>query len=338
MMEETSTEYEANEPQHTEHYSTRLPQETVRELERIRAFLDKAIIGQHDFKDLMMAALLSDGHVLIEGVPGVAKTRTARRLAQAVSGLYTRIQFTPDLMPSDVTGLSIFNPGKEDFEFRKGPIFANLVLADEINRAPAKTQAALFEAMEERQVSNDGVTHSLPEPFMVLATQNPIDHDGTYRLPEAQLDRFMMKIVVGYPEAEEEKQILKLMEHGDVIHGGADSEAVVSIAGLNSLREACSRVHIEDVIFDYVVQIVAATRSHKDLLLGASPRASLSLIACSKAMAMLEGRQYVIPEDIRAVTASVLRHRITLTPEADIDGKTETSILNRIVESVEVPK
>lgn len=316
----------------------RLPEETTKKIEGIRNFLDEAIIGQHDFKDLIMAAMFSDGHVLIEGVPGVAKTRTARRLAQAVSGAYTRIQFTPDLMPSDVTGLSIFNPGKNDFEFRKGPIFANMVLADEINRAPAKTQAALFEAMEEKQVSNDGVTHSLPVPFMVLATQNPIDHDGTYRLPEAQLDRFMLKIVVDYPETHEEKRILQLMEAGDVLKNSESTRAVVSNSDLNEVRAQCKSVHVEDLIFDYVVAIVAATRKHKDLLLGASPRASLALVACAKAMAMLEGRHFVIPEDVRAVTTSVLRHRITLTPEADIDGKTETSILNRIIESVEVPK
>jgi MoxR-like ATPase len=305
----------------------------------IRAEVGKVIIGQHQTVDLLLTALLADGHVLIEGVPGVAKTLMAKLLAKTMSVGFSRIQFTPDLMPSDVLGNSIFAPKTGDFVFRHGPIFSNLVLIDEINRAPAKTQAALFEVMEERQVTNDGTTYHLDEPFMVLATQNPIEQEGTYRLPEAQLDRFLFKIVVGYPVANEEVDILRghhqrrnLTDALDAVH------SVLTADQLATLRGQVHQVHVEDNLFDYIAQIVQATRVNKSLYLGASPRASVALLNSAKALATLRGRDFITPEDVQELAAPVLRHRVLLTPEREMEGGTADEVIAQLVHKIEVPR
>ena len=313
-------------------------------VDAIRAEVGKIIVGQQQTVDLLLTALLADGHVLIEGVPGVAKTLTAKLLAKTMSVGFSRIQFTPDLMPSDVLGTSVFIPKTGDFVFRQGPIFSNLVLIDEINRAPAKTQAALFEVMEERQVTNDGTTYTLDEPFMVLATQNPIEQEGTYRLPEAQLDRFLFKISVGYPTATEEVAILR----GHHQRGGAGHQnlsdaldavqAVLTADQLAALRAQVHRVHVEDKLFDYIAQIVQTTRANKSLYLGASPRASVALLNSAKALATLRGRDFITPEDVRELAPSVLRHRILLTPEREMEGGTADEVIGQLVQKVEVPR
>ncbi len=308
-------------------------------IEAIRAEVGKVIVGQHQTIDLLLAALLADGHVLIEGVPGVAKTLTAKLLAKTVSVQFSRIQFTPDLMPADVLGTSVFSPKTAEFSFRKGPIFANLVLIDEINRAPAKTQAALFEAMEERQVTNDGTTYTLPPPFMVLATQNPIEQEGTYRLPEAQLDRFLFKIVVNYPEQAEEIDILRgHHQRRSLTDALAAINAVLSAEQLNQMRDKVSLVHVEDNLFDYIAQVVRSTRANKSLYLGASPRATVALLNAAKALATLRGRDFVTPEDVQELAAPVLRHRILLTPEREMEGITTDDVIAQLIQQVEVPR
>ncbi|MBC3784909.1 AAA family ATPase [Spirosoma utsteinense] len=305
----------------------------------IRAEVGKVIVGQHQTVDLLLTALLADGHVLIEGVPGVAKTLTAKLLAKTMSVGFSRIQFTPDLMPSDVLGTSIFVPKTGEFSFRQGPIFSNLVLIDEINRAPAKTQAALFEVMEERQVTNDGITYRLNEPFMVLATQNPIEQEGTYRLPEAQLDRFLFKIVVGYPAPAEEVDILRGHHQRRHLSDAVDAvQSVLDAAQLATLRAQVHQVHVEDKLFDYIAQIVLATRANKSLYLGASPRASVALLNSAKALATLRGRDFITPEDVQELAASVLRHRILLTPEREMEGGTADEVIAQLVQKIEVPR
>ena len=305
----------------------------------IRAEVGNVIVGQQQTVDLLLTALLANGHVLIEGVPGVAKTLTARLLAKTMSVGFSRIQFTPDLMPSDVLGTSVFMPKTGDFSFRQGPIFSNLVLIDEINRAPAKTQAALFEVMEGRQITNDGTTYRLEEPFMVLATQNPIEHEGTYRLPEAQLDRFLFKIVVGYPAPAEEIDILRgHHQRGSLIEAIDAVRPVLDAGQLASLRGQVHQVHVEDNLFSYIAQIVQATRANKSLYLGASPRASLALLNSAKALATLRGRDFITPEDVQFLAAPVLRHRVLLTPDREMEGGTADDVIAQVVQKIEVPR
>ena len=323
-----------------ENFDTRLDLTSLTaSVDAIRAEVGKVIIGQQQTVDLLLTALLADGHVLIEGVPGVAKTLTAKLLAKTMSVGFSRIQFTPDLMPSDVLGTSIFQPKTGDFTFRQGPIFSNLVLIDEINRAPAKTQAALFEVMEERQVTNDGTTYTLDDPFMVLATQNPIEQEGTYRLPEAQLDRFLFKIVIGYPVANEEVAILRGHHQRRNLADALDAvTAVLTADQLVALRGQVHQVHVEDKLFDYIAQIVQSTRANKSLYLGASPRASVALLNSAKALATLRGRDFITPEDVRELAPSVLRHRILLTPEREMEGGTADEVITQLVQKVEVPR
>ena len=282
---------------------------------RIRAEVGKIVVGQEDLVDLLIAAILADGHVLIEGVPGVAKTLTAKLLARTVSADFARIQFTPDLMPSDILGTTIFNPKTTEFVFKQGPIFSNLVLIDEINRAPAKTQSALFEVMEERQVSVDGTTYPMGLPFLVFATQNPLEHEGTYRLPEAQLDRFLFKAEVGYPSLEEEAQILaghhagRNPQHLDLV------QPVLAAEQVRAYQQTVQQIHIEDNLIGYIAALTHRTRNHSALYLGASPRASVALMTAGKALAAMQGREFVTPEDVQRIAPPVLRHRILLPPE-----------------------
>ena len=305
---------------------------------QIRAELGKIIVGQDNFIELLIVALLADGHVLIEGVPGVAKTITAKLLAKTIDTGFSRLQFTPDLMPSDVLGTSILNMKTSEFEFRQGPIFSNLVLIDEINRAPAKTQAALFEVMEERQISIDGNTYKMKPPFMVLATQNPIEQEGTYALPEAQLDRFLFKIDVGYPTLDEE--ILIIQTHQD--RKGTLPQTLISSllseADLLAYKNKIFEVLVEEKIMRYIAQIITKTRNHPHLYLGGSPRASIAILNSSKAYAAINGRDFVIPEDIKKVLYPVLRHRLILTPEREMEGMTTDKVIEMIVQSVEVPR
>jgi len=307
-------------------------------VEALRAEVGKLIVGQHALVDELIAALLAGGHVLIEGVPGVAKTLTAKLLARATGLDYRRIQFTPDLMPSDVIGTSIYRPDGGVFEFHRGPIFAQIVLIDEINRAPAKTQAALFEAMEERQVTVDGTTYTLEPPFQVLATQNPVEHEGTYRLPEAQLDRFLFKVRVGYPGLEDEVEILRRSQQQGGVLDTSLVHAVLTPADVREAQAAVRTIRVEEPVLRYAARIVAATRDHPALYLGASPRASLALLTGAKAVAAMSGRDFATPEDVRAIVAPALRHRVVLTPEKEVEGVRPGTVLRRIVEEVEVPR
>ncbi|TKK66681.1 MoxR family ATPase [Ilyomonas limi] len=300
--------------------------------------IKKIIVGQDEMVRLILAALLADGHVLIEGVPGVAKTLTARLVARSLQIGFSRIQFTPDLMPSDVLGTNIFNPGTSSFEFKRGPIFSNFVLIDEINRSPAKTQAALFEVMEERQVTMDGITHRMAPPFMVIATQNPIEQEGTYRLPEAQLDRFLFKITVPYPSEMEEVMILQRfhqLENNNVLDA---INPVLSGEEILRLRQLIKQIVVEEKLLQFIAKITVATRTDKSVYLGASPRASLAILNAAKAFAAMSGRDFVIPDDIINVAAPVLRHRIILTPEKEMEGTKEDEVIQRIVHSIEIPR
>jgi MoxR-like ATPase len=286
----------------------------------------------------MIVALLADGHVLLEGVPGIAKTLTAKMLSKLISTNFSRIQFTPDLMPSDVTGTTVFNAGNSKFEFNAGPIFSNIVLIDEINRAPAKTQSALFEVMEEKQVTVDGKTYLMEAPFLIFATQNPLEHEGTYRLPEAQLDRFLFKLVVDYPSVTDEFLILK---NAHLRQGGKEMEGVVPVIAAPELvgfQKVIQMVHVEDHLLTYIAEIVNKTRNHASLYLGASPRASINILKASKAFAAIQGRDFVIPEDIKAVMVPVLIHRIYLTPEKEMEGISEAQIISDIINSVSIPR
>jgi len=304
----------------------------------IRTEIGRILVGQTEMVDLFLTALLADGHVLIEGVPGVAKTLTARLVARTLSVDFTRIQFTPDLMPSDVLGTSVFNPKTTEFTFRQGPVFSNVVLIDEINRAPAKTQAALFEVMEERQVSTDGETFPLPPPFVVFATQNPLEHEGTYRLPEAQLDRFLFKINVGYPSLEDEVEILNGHHAGRDASAIDEVEAVLNAETLNELRALVRQIHVEPDLMRYMARITHATRKHRMLSLGASPRASVAMLNAAKATAALSGRDFVTPDDVQSVAAPVLRHRLMLTPEQEMEGRSTDEAVRRVLADVDVPR
>lgn len=304
----------------------------------IREQIQKIIVGQEEVIKLIISALLADGHVLIEGVPGVAKTLTAKLVARCLNVHFSRIQFTPDLMPSDVLGTPVFNPKEAQFEFRRGPIFGNVVLIDEINRAPAKTQSALFEVMEERQATIDGKTYLMQPPFMVLATQNPIEQEGTYRLPEAQLDRFLYKVVVPYPtEAEEVAILMKFHELGnaDVL---ATVQPVMQGEHIASLRSQVKTILIEERLLEFIARLVQHTRNHKSIYLGASPRASLAIMNASKAIAAMNGRDFVTPEDIQEVVLPVLRHRIILSPEKEMEGISEDVVIKQILQSMDVPR
>jgi MoxR-like ATPase len=297
--------------------------------------LERAIVGKRSALELILLALLSDGHVLLEDYPGLAKTLIARSFAQASSLRFARIQFTPDLMPSDVTGSSIFNQQRSDFEFRPGPIFANLLLADEINRAPPKTQAALLEAMQERQVTIENETHRLEPPFLVLATQNPIEYEGTYPLPEAQLDRFLVRISIGYPERDAEIEMLRrrLERRQDEVA----LEPVVDGPTLVELQRALEQVHVSDAIEGYIVDLVAATRASRRLAVGASPRGSLALLKLSRARAAVAGRDFVVPEDVKAVAVPALAHRLTLRPELWVQRVRGEDVVAEALETVPTP-
>lgn len=307
-------------------------------VDQIRKSLGQIIIGQTETVDFLIAGLLADGHILLEGVPGVAKTLSAKLVAKCIEASYSRIQFTPDLMPSDVLGTSVFDPRTSAFEYRKGPIFGHIVLVDEINRAPAKTQSALFEVMEERQITVDGHSYLMGEPFMVLATQNPIEQEGTYRLPEAQLDRFLFKIEVKYPTLEEEIQILQNQHHQKLDDEIAALKPVLSIAAIKACRATIKALHVEPKLLEYAAKIVHETRSNKSLYLGASPRASLALINSAKAIAAMQGRDFVTPEDIIKVAAPVLAHRIMLTPDREMEGVTAADVVAQIIQKIEIPR
>lgn len=304
----------------------------------IRSSIKKVIVGQDEMVKLIIAALLADGHVLIEGVPGVAKTLTAKLVAKSVNAGFSRVQFTPDLMPSDVLGTPVFNPKEANFEFKKGPVFSNIVLVDEINRAPAKTQSALLEIMEERQATVDGKTYAMASPFMVLATQNPVEQEGTYRLPEAQLDRFLFKIVVPYPSETEEMSIL------NQFHQMGNSAAldlvspVLNAEQINALRKQIRIQIMEEKLLQFVARLVHQTRNNKSIYLGASPRASLAIMNASKAMAAMQGRDFVTPDDILSVAIPVLRHRIILTPDKEMEGISEDDVIRQIIQGMDVPR
>ncbi len=310
-------------------------QQTV---EGLKKEIGKVIVGQDQMIELLLAALLSDGHVLIEGVPGVAKTLTAKLLSRAVSTGFSRIQFTPDLMPSDVTGTAVFNPKETIFQFRRGPIFSNIVLIDEINRAPAKTQAALFEVMEERQVTVDGETYLIQYPFMVVATQNPIEQEGTYHLPEAQLDRFLFQINVSYPTPEEELKVLLHHHTSNLNTLIAEIQPVLSAEQLKVLRDQVHKIRVEDKLLVFITSIVTSTRNNKSIYLGASPRASIGILNGSKALAAMRGRDFITPDDVIYVAPAVLRHRIVLTPEKEMEGGGTDSVIDQIIHSIEVPR
>lgn len=307
-------------------------------VDQIRNVLGNIIVGQKQVIDFLIVGLLADGHILIEGVPGVAKTLSAKLLAKSIDAQFSRVQFTPDLMPSDVLGTPIFNTKTGDFEFRKGPIFGNIILVDEINRAPAKTQSALFEVMEERQVTIDGETYIMDEPFMVLATQNPIEQEGTYRLPEAQLDRFLFKIEVKYPSLEEETAIL-LAQHGLVNKTlASDVKPILSVQQIQSARAIIRNLFVEPKLLEYIAKIVNETRNNASLYLGASPRASLAIVHSAKALAAIQNRDFVTPEDIITVAIPVLAHRILLSPEKEMEGLTTSDIVHQIIKKIEVPR
>lgn len=298
----------------------------------------KVIVGQQTAVDMLLTCIIADGHVLIEGVPGVAKTLLAKLTARLIDARYSRIQFTPDLMPSDVLGTTVLDMNTREFSFHEGPAFADIVLADEINRSPAKTQAALFEVMEERQATIDGKVHPMGSVYTVIATQNPVEQEGTYRLPEAQLDRFMMKINMGYPSESEELEILRrhnTLSGGNILDGVSP---VLTKQELLNLRSLLPQVVVDESLMRYIVQIVEATRTSRAVLLGGSPRASLALLSCAKAYALLCGRDFVTPEDVQAVSTYVLQHRLMLTAEAEMEGYTAAKVVDLLVGKIEVPK
>lgn len=312
--------------------------ELHKSMDAVRAELKKVIVGQDKMIEHLLVALLTGGHVLLEGVPGIAKTIAVKLLSKAVDVKFNRIQFTPDLMPSDILGTSVFDLKKTEFEFRPGPIFANLVLIDEVNRAPAKTQAALFEVMEERQVTIDGRTYKMDEPFLTIATQNPIEQEGTYRLPEAQLDRFMFKVIIDYPALEDEYEIIR-REHA-AINGDktADVKKVVIGKQIVEYQSIARQVRVEENLIQYIAKIVANTRENPFLYLGASPRASLAIMNASKGFAALRGRDFITPEDIKDAAVVVLQHRLIVSPEKEMEGLKAEEIVKQIIETVEVPR
>lgn len=308
--------------------------------EKMRQEAQKVIVGQEALFKLVVVSFFTGGHVLLEGVPGTAKTLIAKTLAMLVSGEFSRVQFTPDLMPSDIVGTSVYDAATNQFNLKRGPVFTNVLLADEINRAPAKTQSALLECMEERQVSIDGVRHELSPPFMVLATQNPVEYEGTYPLPEAQLDRFLFKLNVRYPGRETERQILMNYHQGfnATLLENAGIESVVDEDALRLCQEEIQAVTVEDAIFDYIVSLAEASRDSPELVLGGSPRASIALLLASKTYAALEGRNYIVPDDVKLLTPHVYRHRILLKPEAEIEGLSADDVIERLLAAAEIPR
>lgn len=336
-MENTDNQH--FEPQKETEFQSRIDMTELREsLEKVKSEIAKVIVGQEAMVEHLLVALLSNGHVLIEGVPGVAKTITAKLLAKTISVGFSRIQFTPDLMPSDILGTSVFNVKNAEFEFKKGPIFSNFILIDEINRSPAKTQAALFEVMEERQITMDGTLYKMEEPFLVLATQNPIEHEGTYRLPEAQLDRFLFKINVGYPNLQQEMEIVKNHHDNKIDDKVSLVQQIISGSQLKNFQNLVKEIIVEPHLMEYIAKIIVNTRENQFLYLGASPRASLALLKASKAFAAIRGRDFVTPEDIKEAAISVLRHRVMVAPEREMEGLTADEIIRQILESIEIPR
>jgi MoxR-like ATPase len=303
-----------------------------------RKEIGKKLVGQQKLVELVLAGILSDGHLLIEGVPGIAKTYMAKLVSRVIDATFSRIQFTPDLMPSDIIGTNIFNVKKSEFEFKKGPVFAHVILIDEINRSPAKTQSALFECMEERQVTADGTTYALEYPFIVLATQNPVEHEGTYRLPEAQLDRFLFKIDIGYPSFKEEVHILNGVSKNVINNNFDDVKVIISKEELRTFRNLISEVRVETNLMKYIALLVSNTRKNPNLYLGASPRASIGILNASKAIAAMRGRDFVTPDDIRFVVYPVVSHRVVLTPEREMEGLLVKDVIKEIIEQIEVPR
>ena len=308
--------------------------------DKMKTEVQKAVVGQTELFELIVVGLFSGGHILLEGVPGTAKTLIAKTLAKVVSGEFSRVQFTPDLMPSDILGTSVYDSNTNQFNLKRGPVFTNVLLADEINRAPAKTQSALLECMEERQVSIDGVRHELQSPFVVIATQNPIEYEGTYPLPEAQLDRFIFKLLVDYPGQEVENQILLNY------HEGFDATRLESIGiqgvfdsiSLQDYKDAIQQITVESSIINYIVSLAEASRTSNEVILGGSPRASVALLLTSKSYAALKGRDYIIPDDVKYLMPHVYRHRIILKPEAEIEGLTADDVVDRLLAEVEIPR
>lgn len=307
-------------------------------IQKIRGEIGKVIVGQTDVIDFLMAALITNGHVLLEGVPGVAKTLVSKLLSQCIAADFSRIQFTPDLMPSDIVGTSVFDMKRSEFYFKKGPVFSNVVLIDEVNRAPAKTQAALMEVMEEQQVTIDGITHKMPPPFFVIATQNPVEQEGTYKLPEAQLDRFMFKLKIDYPDVNEEEAMLQRFKND--FYGFQENEVKQVIDGntLVKYRKVVEQVYIKDELLRYIAELVSNTRNNSDIYLGGSPRASINILKASKAIALLAGRGYVLPDDIKKVAYPVLNHRLIMSYEREIEGITIAEIIEGITNKLEVPR
>lgn len=327
------------EAQENVNFESRLNLEPLRaSIDKIKAEMETVIVGQHKMIDQLLVSILANGHVLIEGVPGVAKTMTAKIIAKTLSIDFSRIQFTPDLMPSDILGTSVFDLKKSEFEFKKGPVFSNLVLIDEINRAPAKTQAALFEVMEERQITIDGHCYTLEQPFIVLATQNPIEQEGTYRLPEAQLDRFLFKINIDYPKLNEEIDIIN-REHTLQNKGKLeDIQTVLTASDIINYQKLVKQIVVEPNLLEYIAKLVVNTRENAFLYLGASPRASIAILNAAKGFAAIRGRDFVTPEDIKDAAIPVLQHRVIVTPEREMEGLTSVEIIKQIIESIEIPR
>ena len=327
------------EAQENVNFESRLNLEPLRaSIDKIKAEMETVIIGQHKMIDQLLVSILANGHVLIEGVPGVAKTLTAKIIAKTLSIDFSRIQFTPDLMPSDILGTSVFDLKKSEFEFKKGPVFSNLILIDEINRAPAKTQAALFEVMEERQITIDGHCYTLEQPFIVLATQNPIEQEGTYRLPEAQLDRFLFKINIDYPKLNEEIDIIN-REHSLQNKGKLeDIQTVLTASDIINYQQLVKQILVEPNLLEYIAKLVVNTRENAFLYLGASPRASIAILNAAKGFAAIRGRDFVTPEDIKDAAIPVLQHRVIVTPEREMEGLTSVEIIKQIIESIEIPR
>lgn len=334
-MEKTEN-FESNE---NVNFQSRINLEPLRErIDKIKAEMETVIVGQHKMIDQLLVSILANGHVLIEGVPGVAKTMTAKIIAKTISVDFSRIQFTPDLMPSDILGTSVFDIKKSEFEFKKGPVFSNLVLIDEINRAPAKTQAALFEVMEERQITIDGHCYKMNEPFIIMATQNPIEQEGTYRLPEAQLDRFLFKIDIDYPKLNEEIDIIN-REHLLQNHGKLENiKAILSGYDIANYQALVKQIQVEPNLLEYIAKLVVNTRENAFLYLGASPRATIAILNAAKGFAAIRGRDFVTPEDIKEAAIPVLQHRVIVTPEREIEGLTSIEIIKQIIESIEIPR
>lgn len=315
-----------------------IPTPCTTKIQALRDSIAQIIVGQTQATDLLLTSVIARGHVLIEGVPGVAKTLLARVMAQLIDARFSRVQFTPDLMPSDVLGTTVYNMKTGDFDFHPGPVFADVVLADEINRAPAKTQAALFEVMEERQVTVDGNPRAMSDVFTIIATQNPVEQEGTYKLPEAQLDRFLMKITMDYPTTDEEVEILLRHQASAAFTRVDRLEPLLTPADLATLRDAAQKVRVEASLLRYIAEIVDTTRHSKAVYLGASPRAAVAILSSAKAYALLQERDFVTPDDIKTVAPFVMHHRLLLTAEAEMQGYTPLQVAQRLIDKVEVPQ